>query len=230
MNKVIIGVVGKHYESNKKRTDTYIRDEVKQAIFDNGGIAIGILSPNEELMYCRNNWKLFEDKLIKADIISQINLCDGIIIQGGTTNEVYESFIAKYCYDNDIPCLGICAGQNCIVYALGGTIKYISNPEEHNKPDEEYVHYITINKDTKFYNIIKKEKINVNSRHKNTLDDVKKLDKVAFCIDNYIDVVEDRNKKFYIGLRFHPESLYKKDENMNNIFKSFIDNCQNKII
>jgi gamma-glutamyl-gamma-aminobutyrate hydrolase PuuD len=101
-NKVIIGIVGKHYQSNNKRTDTYIRDEVKQAIFDNGGIAIGILSPNEELMYCRNNWKLFEEKLIKENIISQINLCDGIIIQGGTTNEVYESFIAKYCYDNDI--------------------------------------------------------------------------------------------------------------------------------
>ena len=39
-NKVIIGIVGKHYISDKKRTDSYIRDEVKQAIFDNGALAI----------------------------------------------------------------------------------------------------------------------------------------------------------------------------------------------
>ena len=41
-------------------------------------------------------------------------------MQGGTENEAYEYWIAKYCYDNDIPALGICAGQNYIVGALGG--------------------------------------------------------------------------------------------------------------
>lgn len=29
-NKVIIGIVGKHYNSEKQRTDTYIRDEVNK--------------------------------------------------------------------------------------------------------------------------------------------------------------------------------------------------------
>ena len=38
--KVIIGIVAKHYNLNRKRIDSYIRDEVKQAVFDNGGIAI----------------------------------------------------------------------------------------------------------------------------------------------------------------------------------------------
>lgn len=42
----------------------------------------------------------------------------------------------------------------------------------------------------------------------------------------YPDVIEAKNKKFYIGVRFHPESLYKKDENMNNIFKYFINTCK----
>ena len=158
-NKVIIGIVGKHYISDKKRTDSYIRDEVKQAIFDNGALAIGILSPNEELFYCENNWMQFEDKLLKSDIIGQIKLCDGIILQGGITNEAYESFIAKYCYDNNIPCLGICAGQNCIAYALNGTIKSVDNPENHNKPNEEYVHYINIEYPSKFYDIVKENRI-----------------------------------------------------------------------
>ena len=132
--RTVIGIVGKHINDNKIRTDTLIRDEVKQAIFDNGAIAIGILSPNEEILYTGDNWNLTEDKMDKIKIIEQINLCDGIILQGGITSEVYESFIAKYCYENNIPCLGICAGQNNIVRALGGTTFEIPNPEKHDKP------------------------------------------------------------------------------------------------
>ena len=50
--RTVIGIVGKHINDNKIRTDTLIRDEVKQAIFDNGAIAIGILSPNGCLFLC----------------------------------------------------------------------------------------------------------------------------------------------------------------------------------
>ena len=228
--KVIIGIVSKHYNIDKKRTDSYIRDEVKQAIFDNGGIAIGILSPNEEILYCRNNWEDFEQELLKEDIIAQLNLCDGIIIQGGTTNEPFESFIAKYCFENNIPILGICAGQNCIVDAIGGCIKYIDNPEKHNQADEDYVHSISIDNTSKFYQIVNKELIMVNSRHRNTVDNSSILDKVAFCEDGYADVIESKDKTFYIGVRFHPESLYKIDENMNNIFKKFIDIAKNVVL
>ena len=42
MEKIVIGIVGKHKNSNGIRTDTLIRDEAKRAIFDNGAIAIGI--------------------------------------------------------------------------------------------------------------------------------------------------------------------------------------------
>lgn len=48
MNKPVIEIVSKHYLKEQIRSDMYIRDEVKQAIFDNGGIAIGILLPKME--------------------------------------------------------------------------------------------------------------------------------------------------------------------------------------
>ena len=109
MKKVIIGIVGKHIKSDKIRTNTLIRDEVKQAIFDNGGIAIGILSPNEKVQMAGDDWLIYDKFLDKENIIKQIELCDGIILLGGNTNESYEPFIARYCYENNIPCLGICA-------------------------------------------------------------------------------------------------------------------------
>ncbi|MBQ3352680.1 gamma-glutamyl-gamma-aminobutyrate hydrolase family protein [Candidatus Saccharibacteria bacterium] len=228
MNKVIIGIVGKHIKDEKIRTDTLIRDEVKQAVFDNGAIGIGILSPNDEILYTVEDWKSLEDKIKKEDIIKQIELCDGIILQGGATNEAFENWIAKYCYDNDIPCLGICAGQNSVVRGLGGATYKIPNPEKHNQPNKKYVHSVRIDTSSRFYDIVKSEKIMVNSRHKRTVEDCPLLDKVGFCEDGYADIVESKDKTFYIGVRFHPESLYKIDENMNSIFKSFIESCKNK--
>lgn len=226
-NKPIIGTVSKHYSTYKtNKIDTYIRDEVKQAIFDNGGIAIGILPTEEKINYRGDDWK---DNLLteeKNNLLAQLKLCDGIILQGGVETDNYETIVAKYCYDNDIPILGICAGQNNIARALGGSTYKIPNPEKHDKSFDDYVHSINITKDSKFYQIVKTEKMLVNSRHKRTIKECPKLEKVAFCEDGYPDVIEAKDKKFYIGLRFHPESLYKKDEKHNRIFKEFIDACK----
>ena len=228
MSKVIVGIVAKYRDGyeNQKIVDSRIRNEIKQAVFDNGGIAIGIISPNNEIQPAGDDWMKYNDLIDKENIIRQIKLCDGIILQGGNANEAYEPFIAKYCYDNDIPCLGICAGQNSIVRGLGGTTYKISNPEKHNQPSKEYVHSVHIDTSSKFYNIVKVAEIMVNSRHKRTVGNCLLLDKVGFCEDGYADIVESKDKTFYIGVRFHPESLYKVDENMNNIFKKFIESCK----
>lgn len=177
----------------------------------------------KEINYCGDEWKdnLSIDE--KENLISQIKLCNGIILQGGIETDNYENIIAKYCYDFNIPILGICAGQNNIVRALGGTTYKISNPEKHNKSFDEYVHSIKIDENSKFYSIVKTNQIMVNSRHKRTIKDCSMLDKVAFCEDGYPDVVESKEKLFYIGVRFHPESLYLIDEKMNSIFKEFIN-------
>ena len=228
MSKVIVGIVAKYRDGdeNQKIVDSRIRNEIKQAVFDNGGIAIGIISPNDEIQPAGDDWMKYNDLIDKENVIRQIKLCDGIILQGGNANEAYEPFIAKYCYDNDIPCLGICAGQNSIVRGLGGTTYKISNPEKHNQPSKEYVHSVHIDTSSKFYNIVKVAEIMVNSRHKRTVGNCLLLDKVGFCEDGYADIVESKDKTFYIGVRFHPESLYKVDENMNNIFKKFIESCK----
>ncbi len=228
MGKVIVGIVAKYRDGDEKQkiVDSRIRNEIKQAVFDNGGIAIGIISPNDEIQPAGDDWMKYNDLIDKENVIRQIKLCDGIILQGGNANEAYEPFIAKYCYDNDIPCLGICAGQNSIVRGLGGTTYKISNPEKHNQPRKEYVHSVHIDTSSKFYNIVKVAEIMVNSRHKRTVGDCLLLDKVGFCEDGYADIVESKDKTFYIGVRFHPESLYKVDENMNNIFKKFIESCK----
>lgn len=226
MSKPIIGIVSKHFVENNIRPNTYIRDEVKQAIFDNGAIAIGILLPKNEVLNVGDNWSNNLSQEEYNGLITQVNLCDGIIFQGGGACDNYEMIISKYCYENDIPTLGICCGQNVIVRALGGTTYEIYNSKKHNQSMKEYVHNIKIDPSSKFYKIVELEEMKVNSRHKKTIAKSPLLDQVAFCEDGYPDVVESKDKKFYIGVRFHPESLYKNDERMNNIFKYFINECK----
>lgn len=235
MKKPIIGIIAKHKKTGVARPDVFIRDEVEDAIFYNGGVAIGLLSPseditcvdpaNENVIY--NNLDAVVTEEIKQDFILQINLCNGIILQGGGESDAYEMWIAKYCHQNNIPILAICAGFNNLVRGIGGSVKMLPNPQKHNQPNAQYVHNIRIKNPSKFYDITRKELMLVNSRHKNTIDNPAGLEVVAYDDNSNIEVALDPTKKFFMGMRFHPESLYKIDEACNNIFKAFIAACKN---
>lgn len=233
MNRPIIGLVAKHKDIDKKRTLTYICDEMKDAIFSNGGIAIGIIpsmksitlvNQNNESDVFKNLDTLFSNTE-KENLINQINLCDGIILSGGTESDAYEMFIAKYCHEKDIPIIGICAGHNNIVRGIGGKTKPVDNPEIHHSK-EDYVHYVKVDKHSNFYDFVNTNTFKVNSRHKNTIKDPCFLSIVGLDEQGNIEITEDQSKKCYLGIRFHPESLYSIDENHNNIFRKFIDICR----
>lgn len=141
-----------------------------------------------------------------------IDMCDKIILQGG--NECYkiDLLIAKYLYDKNIPTLGICLGMQTMALAFNGIEEKINNHQSKNK----YVHNVIIDKKSKLYEIIKNDNILVNSRHNYCI----KQTNLDICGKNdVIEAIEDKNKKFYIGLQWHPESL--DDEVSNNIFDYF---------
>ncbi len=83
MKKAILGIVSKHNNKDNIRNNMYVRDEIKQAIFDNGAVAIGILLPKNEKFTVSDNWQNNLSKKEYDSLITQINLCDGIIFQGG---------------------------------------------------------------------------------------------------------------------------------------------------
>ncbi len=236
MKKTIIGVVAKHRDVTKIRTDTTIRDEIKDSIFHNGAIAVGILpsmreitlvNPGNEQEIYRNLDNLFT-KVEKNNMITQIEMCDGIILSGGILSDAYEVWIANYCHKHNIPMLAICAGENNMVRALGGTVKEVDE-KIHYKQLQQYAHDITIKKDSLLYRMIGKQNIKVNSRHKRAVDNLVNMEVVATDENGNIEAIEDRTKTCFLGVRFHPESLYLSDENHNKLIRNFIKICsQNK--
>ena len=227
MKKTIIGIVCKHHKEDiRKFRDIFVRDDLKQAIFDNGAVAVGVLPPCFRKVEAKDDW---EDSFIEKEreaFTTQIELCDGIILQSGSFSDEYECYIAKYCFDNNIPILGINEGMLAIVRGVRGEIANIDIEDNPHVSDEKYAHEITIDKNSILYRILSKEKMKVNSRHTNFIQDVGVLQDVAHSDDGLIEAVEARSKRCYAGIQFNPEDMYMTDENMNKIFKGFINICK----
>ena len=149
-----------------------------------------------------------------------INICDGIILPGGSDPLPLDNELVKYLYDNDIPTLGICLGMQIMSLAFNDNKLGRLGTEDHNVPSG-YVHKIKLDKESMLYNIIGEEIIEVNSRHHDYIEDTR-LDKVAYSIpDNILEAVEDKTRKFFVGVQWHPESL-KEDVYSKKIFDAFI--------
>ena len=146
-----------------------------------------------------------------------VDICDGFILQGGLDYKEIEIEMIKYLYEKDIPTLGICLGMQ-MMGVMNGTIELIGNNSHQSK--EKYVHEIIIDENSKLYSILKQKKIWVNSRHIERITSTS-LDIVAYALDGTIEAVEDQNKKFFIGVQWHPESIM--DENSIKIFDCFFN-------
>ncbi len=146
-----------------------------------------------------------------------IDLCSGIILQGGSDYYDIDIIITKYLHKNNIPTLGICLGMQTMAMAFNGNMGDINN----HKSDKLYVHSVDINKDSKLYDILKKDKIIVNSRHKSYIINT---DLKVSGQANIIEAIEDNAKDFFIGVQWHPETLM--DENSILLFNNFFSSIK----
>lgn len=232
-NKPLIGIISKPnvFCDDKLFTSQFVYDGVRNAVLKNGGLVIGILPTKVSIKFCDSDEVINASNFSQSeleDLYSLINKCDGIIIQGGLSSDDYEIKTAKYAIDNNIPILGICAGFNNIIRAMGGKVFCINNTI-HNTQDGSIVHKNIIKENTLLYNILKTNVVDVNSIHTMfaNKEDIKGLDISAYSDDGYVEAVELKDKKFCLGVKWHPE-LMLGNERMNNIFKKFIETCKRR--
>lgn len=231
MNKPIIGIVAKPVEKHEmdfwRRMD--VIDEFRCLVVKNGGIAISLLSPEETFNF--NNNDIADPKQLSTEEINDIDrmvkLCDGVILQGGLVSCNYEIEIAKKCIEYDIPIIGICAGFNNIIRAAGSDV-FEDRTNSHNFYKMDYRHNINIVKDTLVHNLSNANTMQVNSIHSMlaTKENVEFFAKISsFSDDGYVESFEMPNKKFIVGIKWHPELMLEEDFT-NKLFEKFIQVCK----
>lgn len=151
-----------------------------------------------------------------------------------TEKDYFEIQIARRAYKEGKAILGNCRGIQLINVALGGTIYQdleSSSTEffvKHENLDEENparkpTHYVTIDKKSYLYPIIG-ERVFVNSRHHQAIKEVSPhLEIVGRSNDGVIEVVQTRKNDQIVAVQWHPENLWKDNENMLGIYKNFIE-------
>ena len=219
----IIGIVGRLYSGE---SNIICVEEIRIAVTKFDGIPILILPVDKEDLSYKN---LYSEEDIK-DLERVLNLCDGFILPGGDTWYRLDEVVIDYAIRRDKPLLGICLGMQVLSKVLSGEKKVgydntIKNDTliNHLEPNKNYVHSVIIDKNSKLYSIIGEEKIWVNSRHSYH---VPELDNTLICArssDGLIEGVELKDKKFIIGVQWHPESNL-EDKHSKKLFKSFFDN------
>ena len=233
MKKPIIGIIGKvqpqYGEDLWHRIDEV--DEIRYLIVKNGGTAIMLLPTEETLKFNDNDIK--DDTVLKEEELNelyrQIDLCDGFILQGGLYSSNYEIEMAKRIIELDKPLIGICAGFNNILRAIGTDVVK-DKTKSHDIYDINYRHNVSIIKGTKLYELIKKDEYNVNSIHsmiapKEMVEGYAKISSISY--DGLVESFELNDKKFVIGIKWHPE-LMLEDEFTTNLFKELIKKCIEK--
>lgn len=185
-------------------------------------------------------------------ISKQVECIDGLIVVGGidvnpmiynesylfeqgessTRRDLYEMKLIQECAKRHIPILGICRGIQIINVAFGGTLfqdnklaSSLVNQHQQKERKDYPVHSIQVKENTFLYDIVGKEYC-VNSFHHQS---VKRLAEgfmiVAKSSDGIIEAIQHKEKNIW-GVQFHPEMMHRRDEKMLDIFKAFIQKCE----
>jgi len=196
----------------------------------------------------------------KEILDNYLTIMDGLILTGGdeavnpllygenpipslratcSSRDECETYLLKGALEQDMPVLGICRGMQLMNVAAGGALYQDIFTQKQNvlghqpvdMPVDELYHSVLIQKDSKLRHIFKKEELIVNSFHHQA---VKKLaaDFVGTAIseDGIIEAMEHRNRKFAIGVQWHPEDLTARHAHFLELFKALVSASGNVTI
>lgn len=128
-----------------------------------------------------------------------------------------ELTLARWAFDDDMPTLGICRGQQLLNVALGGTlyqdliaqgVTTVEHSGVDGRPRDRLVHRVRLDPDSRLAQLIDETSMDVNSLHHQAVKNVAPALRVTGTADDgVIEAVESADRRFWIAVQWHPEEL-----------------------
>ena len=226
----IIGIVSKYSELKDGRNILYLGELVRRNFQKAGAMIIPIV-PVQDVNYYSTKYEEFEEltENEKKVLEEYLDMVDGVVFPGGFKTAPYEKYLLERCIDRDIPTLGICLGMQLLSnYKRNFLVEENNSSINHNQDDNDLLqHNVIIDRGSLLYKIIGSDNIMVNSFHKFHALENPNVFINARSEDGYIEGVEIRNKRFILGVQWHPEISYSFDDNSKKILDYFMEVCSN---
>ena len=224
-----IGIVLRYSKLDNGRDVLYMSERLRRTVQKAGGFVIPIVQV-QDVNYNSTKYNEFDELLEeeKKNIDYYLNMVDGVIFPGGHKVTPFDKYILNRCVELDKKVLGICLGMQLISSYNKEFKTYLNNTYiDHDQEDDNILtHKVSINKDSKLYEIIGLEEILVNSYHDYHIEDITDdLSVSALSEDGFIEGVEIPSKTFIMGIQWHPEISYEFDINSKKIIDYFIKIC-----
>lgn len=192
-----------------------------------------------------------------AMIDDYLNIVDGLYFSGGNdidplifgedpikeiggidySRDEFEIKLLRKAALKNMPILGICRGAQVINAALGGSLyqdiyaqREGTNGHSPKFSSGGYAHHrVKIEKDSRVYDILKTEEINVNSFHHQAVKRLAEGFKItAISEDGIIEAIESVNHSFLVGIQWHPEIMFERYPVFLKIFEALVNECLKK--
>ena len=188
-----------------------------------GGIPV-VVPPNEDVDAVR----------------ATIDRCDGMVLLGGGdvdprnygqterarlfgVNPFLDTFeieAVRHALSLDMPVLAICRGHQVLNVALGGTlVQHLENFEEHRG----VLHPVSVVPDSRVAAAMCTTEPLAMSYHHQAIDSpAAPLRIVATAADGTIEAVEHRDKRWVVGVQWHPEDTAHEDPANQGLFDAVV--------
>ncbi|MBI3741945.1 MAG: gamma-glutamyl-gamma-aminobutyrate hydrolase family protein [Chloroflexi bacterium] len=152
-----------------------------------------------------------------------------------TDRDAAEMNLTRWALDQDTPVFGICRGIQSLNIAAGGSLYQdiaaqvpaaLPHPHRKGNPYNLRAHAIEIARDSRLARALGATRLEVNSLHHQALKQIAPGFRVsARAPDGIVEGIEAAQKKFAVGVQFHPEWMLDDDARMLKLFQEFVAAC-----